>query len=233
MQLRAALSHLFAVLALGFIAGCGDDQIRSYKISRDQEAKEDGRTAKQLPPDHPPLNKKQELPPDHPPIGQPALPPDHPPIGGMALPKAQAPAEAPALAWDAPPDWVQKPAGGMRAASFEVPAANGAKGDLSVIILGGAAGGVLANVNRWRGQIQAEPWSQEALDREMQKIQAPAGTVLFFDLRKDPPGKRILGGILEREGQSWFFKLTGDDAALEGSKAAFVAFLKTVRGASQ
>lgn len=226
-----------AVVALCLLAGCVEEPIRSYRIAKEQpeEAAPQSTESRQMPPGHPPMGSQQGLPPDHPPVGQvtpgQALPPDHPPIGGSPGPQKEAAAPAPALAWDAPSTWTQKPAGGMRVASFDVPGAGDAKGDLSIIVLGGGAGGLLPNVNRWRGQIDAEPWTQEVMDRELQKIQCPAGTILFVDLRKQPPAKRILAGILEREGQSWFFKLVGDDAVLEGAKPAFLEFLKTVRGA--
>ncbi len=256
MDTRLILGLSAALVAPWFLAGCGEEPIRTYRVSKEKEggAPPPDMASGQLPPDHPPIGGQGTLPPDHPPIGgQGQLPPDHPPIGGADLPKDHPPiggtgpgqpemvkmpmgqpsgGGAPALAWDAPKAWVAKPAGGMRAASFAVPGPDGSQGDLSVIVLGGGAGGLLANVNRWRGQIEAEPWSQEAFDREVQKLACPAGTILFVDLRKQPPGKRILGGILERTGETWFFKLSGDDAPLEAARPAFVEFLKTVRKAA-
>lgn len=233
MKRREAKVLLVLAGAL-WLSGCGEEPVRTYRVPKEEKvSQENAQASKKLPPDHPPIDTKSGLPPDHPPIGQPGLPPDHPPIGGGSGTQASSQSEVKALAWDAPANWVQKPAGGMRAASFEVPGPGDAKGDLSVIVLGGGAGGVLPNVNRWRGQIGAEPWSQEALDREVQKISAPAGTILFVDLRKQPPEKRILAGMLERGGQTWFFKLIGEDEALEGSKAAFMDFLKTVRSTGQ
>ncbi|MCC6354383.1 MAG: hypothetical protein IT577_10880 [Verrucomicrobiae bacterium] len=233
-----------ALLALCFFAGCGEEPIRAYRVPKEKDGGKPPRdmASGQLPPDHPPIGGQGALPPDHPPVGGTGLPKDHPPIGGGApagqsamapMTMGQPPAGgAPALAWDAPKEWVAKPAGGMRAASFEVPGYGEGKGDLSVIVLGGGAGGLLPNINRWRGQIEAGPWDQATLDRESQKITAPAGDIVFVDLRKQPPGKRILGGVLERPGETWFFKLAGDDASLEAAKPAFMGFLKTVRKAA-
>lgn len=244
MAIRLIHGRAAALVALWLVAGCGEEPVRTYRVPKEKggEPAAQGMSSGQMPPDHPPIGSQPELPPDHPPIGQAELPKDHPPIGGapaagqrsmgqmpMAQPSGGA---APALAWDAPAGWVSKPAGGMRAASFDVPGPGDSKGDLSVIVLGGAAGGLLPNVNRWRGQVEAEPWGPEALERESQKIPCAAGTMVFVDLRKPSPGKRILGGILERPGETWFFKLVGDDASLEAAKPAFVEFLKTVRSAS-
>src|SRR5262245_25745365 len=56
------------------------------------------------------------------------------------------------IRWIAPAGWTEQPASGMRAASFRVPAGEEFI-EVSVVPLGGEAGGELANVNRWRGQL--------------------------------------------------------------------------------
>jgi hypothetical protein len=146
-----------------------------------------------------------------------------------AAPMAAAPAGPPALEWDAPSGWVQKPSGGMRVGSYEIPGPGGRNGDLSIIVLGGGAGGLLPNVNRWLGQLGLAPWSAESLAAQSEKIASPAGTIVLVDLRKTPPGERILGGILELPGQMWFVKLRADDALAGEAKPAFASFLKSLR----
>src|SRR5579863_3646372 len=72
-----------------------------------------------------------------------------------SMPAAAPPAEAasaPELSWKAPPSWKAAPASGMRIASFSYQGA-----DISVIAIPGEAGGELANVNRWRGQLGLSP----------------------------------------------------------------------------
>ena len=44
--------------------------------------------------------------------------------------------------------------------------------------------------------------------------------------------QRMLGAMAPYEGGMWFFKLTGPDALVAGTKPAFLEFLKTVKAAA-
>src|SRR4051812_36103019 len=61
-----------------------------------------------------------------------------------------APAAEGALAWKLPKGWTDEAGSGMRYATIKP--ADG-KVEVSVVVLPGPAGGELANVHRWRGQI--------------------------------------------------------------------------------
>lgn len=58
--------------------------------------------------------------------------------------------------WNKPKHWIQKPASGMRLASFVVKEEE-KLANCSVIILRGTGGGILPNINRWRGQMGLKP----------------------------------------------------------------------------
>ena len=60
------------------------------------------------------------------------------------------------ITWDKPESWIPTKGSSMRLASFTVPYSGGS-GDISVIKLGGAGGGLESNVNRWRRQLSLEP----------------------------------------------------------------------------
>src|SRR5688572_18194483 len=64
------------------------------------------------------------------------------------------------LTWTAPSTWKAQAPTAMRLASFAIPTKAGKDLDFSVVMLSGEAGGLLANVNRWRGQIQLPPLTQ-------------------------------------------------------------------------
>ncbi|MFO0810720.1 MAG: hypothetical protein U0746_18990 [Gemmataceae bacterium] len=74
-------------------------------------------------------------------------------------PGAVRPSPAPApkpIAYDLPPGWTEQPVppGSMRVAAFRVgTSADGKPVDVTVIPLSGQSGGLLANVNRWRGEV--------------------------------------------------------------------------------
>lgn len=119
----------------------------------------------------------------------------------------------------------------MRRASFGVPMADGTEADLSISVLGGAAGGLPANVNRWRAQLGLSELSADDVARAAETIPASGITFTLFDLAGKVNGAevRMLSAVAEFEGQSWFFKLTGHDHCVGVEKPAFVAFLRSVK----
>ena len=154
--------------------------------------------------------------------------------GGAASASEAAPAPKPSTEpaeglpqWTVPAGW--KPSGPrpMRLASFEVPDPAGA-GDVSVSSLAGDGGGLLANVNRWRGQVGLPAVDEPTLRREAKEVRTADGDVgLLVDL---PGGdKRILGAIVPHGGQSWFFKLTASSALVERQRASFESFVRSVK----
>jgi hypothetical protein len=141
---------------------------------------------------------------------------------------------APAIHWQAPADWQAQSGDSQRQGSFLVAGPDGAKADMSVITFPGDVGGDLANVNRWRNQVQLPPISAADLPAVVTRVDAPAGSFLVVDLAGDTPASggnpaRILGAILSQPAQTWFFKMMGDGALVEAQKPAFLHFLQTVR----
>jgi hypothetical protein len=138
---------------------------------------------------------------------------------------AAMPAESPDLHWDAPAGWTEQPAGGMRAASYRTP--GGA--DMSVVVLPGDAGGPLANVNRWRGQIGLGPLDETAFRAQSRRVPTKVGDALYTDFAHG--GTRMLAAILPSAGRSWFFKLTGPEAEVAKAAAGFEALVGGVHQA--
>jgi hypothetical protein len=141
-------------------------------------------------------------------------------------------APAPAVHWTAPQGWEEQPASGFRKGSWLVRGADGKTADVSVISFPEAAGGVLANVNRWRNQLKLAPISNEADAGTPMQV---AGRDMFFvDLASDQPippdgaKQRILGGIFPLNGETWFFKMMGPDQIVESQRDAFKKFLESV-----
>ena len=153
-----------------------------------------------------------------------APPPASPPnMAGPVVP----PPQTDLPKWDPPAHWRAAGEKPMRLASFDIPGDAGAKGDLSISALGGGAGGLLANVNRWRTQLGLAGWEEAALAKESEKIQWNTEVGTLVDLKGTE--KRILGVILPRGERTWFFKLTAPDALVERERANFIKFVKSVR----
>ena len=175
--------------------------------------------------------KSYRVPKEAPAMPQAGLPAGHPDIsaGGQAT----ASTATPRLSWTKPEGWNEAPLGQMRAASFSVKSDTGKQADVSVIPLPGAAGGELANVSRWRGQVGLGSLAAEELTKTAEAVEIAGQPAQLYDVAGTASATgeptRILGVIQQRDGMAWFFKMTGNDPLVAKEKSAFVAFLKSVK----
>ena len=151
---------------------------------------------------------------------------------GMAgdVPPPAAPSGADALSWKLPKGWTEaRTPGSMRYATIAPPASE-PKVDVSVVVLPGPAGGELANVNRWRGQIGLPPLDDAALVAERKRVKAAAGEVSLYDFSSEGAKKtRVVAGLTVKGGNTWFVKMSGDADAVASHRSAFVNLLESLR----
>jgi len=88
--------------------------------------------------------------------------------------------------WELPENWTQKPGDGIRFATIEIPGGDEPLA-LSVTQLPSPQGGkydeyVLANVNRWRGQLQQKPLKPSELDTEVETIASESGDIRWINI---------------------------------------------------
>jgi hypothetical protein len=128
--------------------------------------------------------------------------------------------------WDVPAGWKPAAASTRRIASFVV----GDGGDMSVVALGPAAGGTLANVNRWRGQLGLASVAEDALGTIEIDI-AGGGKAVVADLTGEGSGagKKMLAAIVSRPDRTWFYKLAGPAALVAKERENFIGFVKSVK----
>jgi hypothetical protein len=140
-------------------------------------------------------------------------------------------ASGPGLSWTAPAHWNEGGERPMRKATFVITAEDGTTAELAVTAFPGDVGGNLANVNRWRQQLGVGPVSEAELARLLQHVHVGDFHIDVAELTGpgSPPAKRVLGAIVPYQGSTWFFKLDGPDALVSREKAAFFAFLQTLR----
>ena len=187
------------------VARCRDQSIASYRVRREKPV-----------PGAPHVETT-------PPATTPA--PERP--AGPAL----ATASGPGLTWTAPAHWVGKPLSAMRKGSYTVPG-DGAEADLSITAFPGAVGGELANLNRWRGQLQLPPVTAETMASAVRRERHDNLEFIIVDLTapgENPAG--MLGAMVSVGDATWFFKLSGPASLLAREKPAFESFLATVRAA--
>ena len=140
------------------------------------------------------------------------------------------PAPAAAVKWTKPADWQEQPLSEMRQGSFRVPGPDGASADVSIVSFPGAAGGLASNLNRWRGQVELPPASDEELRHGIQPVEAGQVEGILVDYASPPQSakpSRILGAVLETPDRTWFVKMTGPPAFVETQKETFTEFVRS------
>ena len=134
----------------------------------------------------------------------------------------------------APENWVPAEiAGGPRVASFQVAAAEDGAGpaDMAVTVFPGDVGGLLANVNRWRGEVSQDNITQAELETATERIVVGGHTIHLVDGANEE--RRTLGAILPVTAETWFFKLSGPAAVVAANRDAFRAYVEAVEFASK
>jgi len=199
----ASRALALSLAALGFLfAGCRRDEVQHYRV-----AKAPGSEAAPAPDAAPTA----------------AAPP------GMAGDVPPPPTPAAGLKWTLPKGWEQAMSGGIRYATLKPPGAG--KVDVSVVVLPGPAGGELANVNRWRGQIGLPPLDEKGLSAARKAVKSKAGAVALYDFTGEGQAKsRMVTGLLTgTDGNTWFVKMVGDEVPVAAARADLVRILETLR----
>lgn len=134
------------------------------------------------------------------------------------------------LKYTAPDEWTSEQVSGMRKAAFRI--VDGKKAaEVTVIDLSVAAGGLLPNINRWRGQIELADVTQQQLDSQLQTIQVDGQEGQYVELMGPQDVERplaILGVVVLNSDRSWFFKMIGDTELVTREKDRFEQFVKSV-----
>lgn len=143
-------------------------------------------------------------------------------VRSTTLPQFAAPAR---VTWTVPEGWVQDPAPRQfREATFF---AEPGRVEVSVAAFAGAAGGVEANINRWRGQIELEPLSAEATLKLLETIEGSNPLVRVVDLNGS---QRIIAAIVQPgDGKTWFIKAMGEAEVVGGIRDSLIEFASSIR----
>ena len=147
----------------------------------------------------------------------------------QAPPAVAPPQQTGPFAWDLPEGWTARPGSGMRLATFVIPVEQN-QVECSMIALGGPAGGVVANVNRWRGQIGLPAVDAATVQGSTIKAEGQLGEFQYVKLiNEDQPGKAFLAAILPAGERTLFIKIDAPAARLDALESSFVDFCKSVK----
>lgn len=158
-----------------------------------------------------------------------AAPMSMPSAGSMPSGMVDNPPHAHGVSWTMPAGWKEEPGNGMRLATF-VPPQDAGRSEATVVALPGDAGGEMANVNRWRGQIGQTPIDAGLLASARQSVKSSLGPVAVYDFTGEGTIKsRIVAGLVKVGDTTWYFKLMGDEKAVGKNKAAFIKLLEGLK----
>lgn len=190
------------ILITAFLSGCGDNREPAvYTVPKDKEA---------------PAAPFMHSP----------MPPGGQDMAMQQLPEESLNADAENPDWILPEGWEELPASSMRRASFAAPGSAGAV-DIAVTSFPGDVGGLLANINRWRGQIDLPPISAEALSEQAEELEVHGKAVTIA--RMSGAEQATHAAIFMHDGNSWFFKMTGPNASVAEQGPAFSRFIQTIQ----
>lgn len=207
--------------ALISLSGCNNrDEIKSYRIAKA--------------PLEAPLPSQPPVDPAMP--GAPA--PMSPAMGSSpALSNAAVETSPSQISQQVPTGWQTQPRSAMRQASFLFKSGK-SEVDISLVILGGPAGGQLDNVNRWLSQLGQPPITEEQLAKTAQHVTSPVGDVTVVDLKGLPGGGdpakdgRIVAGFASSANKTFFFKMRGNQELAESQKGNFIKWIRSVNVAA-
>ena len=139
------------------------------------------------------------------------------------------------FAWTAPGGWMEEPKRSMREVSYSI--GDAGEAECYISILGGGAGGVEANVNRWRDQVGLEPLSPKAIS-ELPQVDVLGGKATLFEAAGEftgmgdataASGQAILGIIRELDSNVLFVKMVGPAELVNTERDNFISFCTSLR----
>lgn len=136
-------------------------------------------------------------------------------------------------AWSVPEGWQEVPGGQFLVAKFVVTGEGNARAEINVSMSSGDGGGLVPNVNRWRAQLGLSQVPSAEINSSVRKVQAGGSDLSYVeligtDLNTGRPAL-VLGAMVPRPGQTWFYKIAGDRQLVEAERAKFTTFAETVR----
>src|SRR5688572_9695207 len=131
----------------------------------------------------------------------------------------------------APENWKTKAPGAMVASAYNVEDAAG-QAEVTISKFPGDVGGMVANIQRWKGQLGLPAGTAEEARKSAEMIEVAGQKESYL---VDIQGKNARSGKEARmvaigipyQGETWFFKLMGDDAVVAKEKDKFIHFVKS------
>lgn len=136
--------------------------------------------------------------------------------------------------WEIPSGWEAAAPTPMRLANLTV--AGRPDMECYATVLQGPAGGVAANVNRWRAQMGQPPLDAAAI-AELPRLEVLGRTATMLEVTGDftgmsgatQKGFMLLAAVVEFPDQTLFIKMTGPEEAIRAERGRFMAFCQSFK----
>ncbi len=162
-----------------------------------------------------------------------SLPPSHPPIGDAAVMQTAAAGGQDRPDWQVPASWKEANAGGFLVAKYIVTGSDNTRADVNVSMSAGAGGGIVGNVNRWRGQLGLDQLAETELNKLLSPLDTPAGKAVSVEMTgtdaRSGQKARLVGVIIPEASRTWFYKIMGSDQLVAAEKEAFLKFVQSAK----
>ena len=144
---------------------------------------------------------------------------DAPQIEVYTIPAEPAPPES----WDLATPF------GPEKARFSISEGLIGSANVSMAVLQGDGGGLLGNVNRWRGQLGLESVEEKDLEDLLKPVGALGEEARLVDFtgtsKRSQLEERLIGVIAPQGELTWFYKLMGTPDLVEKSQEGFLGYL--------
>lgn len=174
-----------------------------------------------------------EIPKEAPTPESTGLPQGHPPVSGESdiVAGVTASGAVSALIWEKPESWRAGGKLSMRLASYTIEGQDKSTLDVSISRFPGDVGGLFSNVNRWRGQLGLDHFTDPSeLEPLVFAFKTENFVFQWVGLENDvSPPKRMEVAILELNGFTWFIKIMGSRDIVMAEHEHFEAFVRTIQ----
>lgn len=173
-----------------------------------------------------------------------AMPAGHPPVGGntgMGMGQGMmggggatvAPGSGDHPEWQVPGTWTEVAHSPFLVAKFQAKSESGATADINVSTSPGDGGGLLPNINRWRGQLSLAALDAAGVEKVVSSLDLPSGKASLVDFSgegaENSEKLRCIAVVVPVGGETWFYKIMGSEALVAREKDALVNFVRSVK----
>ena len=133
------------------------------------------------------------------------------------------------FSWTVPDNWIEGDKSSMRLASFKAPY-NSELADISITNFSGDGGGLKANVNRWRKQLDLAPQSEEIINKSILIGNSKLGEYKFIKIiNESNVESAFLCSIIEIKNSTIFIKMKASIEGIDKLEKEFLEFCSSFK----